>query len=370
MPPAGLSSMAFSSINDPQVGLPNVSAIAAAIPATTLVQSDDATLDQAISRLEAANLSDTVPIIAYNKDDDDNDSSIEAALQVQAATIRRGCNFVSINLFLASPPSTSTHLAQWGANHLDLNIASLAPHEVADKVYKWLFKVISVPETLHLIPQSEMRAFDHKAFPDFDYCAIADNKYRPLDAKLVFVVLITSKPKVSRSKVVTWTVADRTGAAYFYFEHRGPESDHTWNWVLKLKPGERQALPRMPCVKVVESLPKRAFKLPFRATGEVIQGTGSIIKAIGLGIAKAGKALKMGRSTEWILEADVKLINGKYVKATDGLGGAGDNGVTLTPRKATREIKVFNEKGSRLWKDDDWDARTEKGSLLDEKLEV
>ncbi|RMZ89755.1 hypothetical protein DV736_g3009, partial [Chaetothyriales sp. CBS 134916] len=363
-----LASPPWLYINDPQVDLPNANAIAAIIPVTTLVHADNGNVDQVISQLEAANFCDSISIIAHNKDDDQNDSKIKAALQIQAATIRHGCNFVSINMYLESP-SASTDLDKWGANHLDLNIARLAPHEVADKVYRWLLNILSIQETLHLITESEMRAFDPKAFPGFNYCAIADFKHHPLDAKLVFVVLIMSKPKVSHSKVITWTVADRTGVANFYFKHRGPGSDYTWNWVLNLKPGERRALRRMHCVKVVESLPKRILKLPFRATGEVIQGTGATVKTIGIGIVKAGQALKMGQSTEWILQADAKLVNGKYVKVTDSVGG-GDNGIAIKTRKASREIKVFDEKRSRLWKDEDWDARTEKGSILDGKLDV
>ena len=155
------------------------------------------------------------------------------------------------------------------------------------------------------------------------------------------------------------------GQANFYFQHRGPESAYTWNWVLALKPGERRALPRMPCVKIVESAPKRIVKAPFRATAAVVLGTGAVVKAVGHGIGKVGKGLKMGQSKEWVPEADAKCVNGRYVK----IGAPQGEGLRVEARKAERQVKVFNEKGARMWKDEDWDASTERGSVVDEKLD-
>ena len=123
----------------------------------------------------------------------------------------------------------------------------------------------------------------------------------------------------------------------------------------------------MPCVKVAESTPKRIVKAPFRATGAIILGTGSVIKAVGHGIGKVGKGLKMGESKEWVPEADTKCVNGRYLKVGDA--GEEGTGVRVEPKKAEREIKVFNEKGVRMWKDEDWDTQTEKGSVIDEKLD-
>ena len=156
--------------------------------------------------------------------------------------------------------------------------------------------------------------------------------------------------------------------AKFYFQHRGPDSAYTWNWVLALKPGERRALPRMPFVKVVESTPKRIVKAPFRATAAIILGTGSVIKAVGHGIGKVGKGMKMGESKKWVPEADARSVNGKYVKVGRDEEGTG---VRVETKKAEREVKVFNEKGVRMWKDEDWDAVTENGSVVDadEKLD-
>ena len=122
----------------------------------------------------------------------------------------------------------------------------------------------------------------------------------------------------------------------------------------------------MPCVEIVESKRKRIVKAPFRATVAIVLGTGSAIKAVGHGIGNVGKGLKMGQSKEWVPEADAKRVNGKYVKMP---AGEDAKGVNVDAKKAEREVKVFDEKGARLWKDDDWDAQTEKGSVIDEKLE-
>jgi hypothetical protein len=121
----------------------------------------------------------------------------------------------------------------------------------------------------------------------------------------------------------------------------------------------------MPCIKVVESVPRRILKAPFRATAAVVIGTGSVIKSVGLGLGKVGNKVKMGDSKEWVPEADVKCVNGRYIKV--GANGE-EKGVRVEAKKAEREIKVFNDKGARLWGDEDWDACTEKGSILDEKV--
>ncbi len=84
--------------------------------------------------------------------------------------------------------------------------------------------MLSVPETLHLIPQSEMGelATDTRNFPHYAYCPLSESRIRPKDAKIQFVALITNKPEVTPGKVnpktgkvdgskLVWTVADRTG---------------------------------------------------------------------------------------------------------------------------------------------------------------
>ena len=72
-------------------------------------------------------------------------------------------------------------------------------------------KVLTVAETLHLIPEADMLATDTKMFPDYAYCAIKDSRKHPKDAKIQFVALIASKPEVCPDQRLTWRGIDRTG---------------------------------------------------------------------------------------------------------------------------------------------------------------
>ena len=71
--------------------------------------------------------------------------------------------------------------------------------------------VLTVPETLHLIPEKEMMAIDTQSFPDYEYCPISESRTRPKNAKIQFVALVASKPTIGAGKKLHWTVADRTG---------------------------------------------------------------------------------------------------------------------------------------------------------------
>lgn len=74
-----------------------------------------------------------------------------------------------------------------------------------------LVTVLSVRETLHLIPVSEMHAIDTKSYPDYAYCALKDARNHRKDAKIQFVALIASKPEISETNKLTWKVVDRSG---------------------------------------------------------------------------------------------------------------------------------------------------------------
>jgi hypothetical protein len=56
-----------------------------------------------------------------------------------------------------------------------------------------------------------MRAIDDENFPDYTYCPINQSHKHRKDAKIQFVALIVSKPKVSADKRLQWRVVDRTG---------------------------------------------------------------------------------------------------------------------------------------------------------------
>jgi hypothetical protein len=140
--------------------------------------------------------------------------------------------------------------------------------------------------------------------------------------------------------------------ANFYFQYRGPSSKYTWDWVLTLQPGDRKALPRMPMVKIKEKKGITLIKAPFRGVGFIVGGTGAAIKGIGQGLCHIGNKVKMGKSSEWVAEADVK--DGKVNNYS-------------APEAKKEEIKIFSEKGEKLWKWDD-DASTTADSVYEKEF--
>lgn len=113
----------------------------------------------------------------------------------------------------------------------------------------------------------------------------------------------------------------------------------------------------MPCIEVKEKKRIRVIKAPFRFTGAVINGTGCVIKAAGRGVCKVGKALQMGQSSKWVLEADI---------GSDGKVKAGPMEAESPSEKKT--IDVFNENGEKNWNDDASVASTDVGSDFNEKI--
>lgn len=92
-------------------------------------------------------------------------------------------------------------------------------------------------------------------------------------------------------------------------------------------------------------------KAPFRATATAINATGFVLKSLGSGICKLGKLAKLGERSEWIAEADVDARGNKisYPYEAD---------VTFIPSIKKTQIKVFNEKGEKMWSDNDSIAST------------
>jgi hypothetical protein len=146
--------------------------------------------------------------------------------------------------------------------------------------------------------------------------------------------------------------------ANFFFQYRGPESKMTWDWVLQLQPGDRKALPRMPMVHIKERKRIQVVKAPFRGVAAVVGGAGLAIKGVGKGLCWVSEKVHMGPSGQWVAEADLDKdgkVRQKAKKDTDVAG----------PEK--KEVKIFNEKGEKVWKDDDDTASTSAGSIYDEK---
>jgi hypothetical protein len=71
--------------------------------------------------------------------------------------------------------------------------------------------VLSVRETLHLIPEPEMLDIDTKNYADYKYCALKEARKHHKDAKIQFVALIASKPELTEPNKLTWSVVDRSG---------------------------------------------------------------------------------------------------------------------------------------------------------------
>lgn len=119
----------------------------------------------------------------------------------------------------------------------------------------------------------------------------------------------------------------------------------------------------MPMVEVKERKRVRIAKAPFRGIGLAISGVGLTVRAVGHGVAKLGSAIKMGPSSQWVPEADI--VDGKV---TDWAKVWNDEKEQIKLKvesqigKKHAPVKVFNEKGEKLWKDDDSIASTQAGS--------
>jgi hypothetical protein len=131
----------------------------------------------------------------------------------------------------------------------------------------------------------------------------------------------------------------------------------TWDWVMALQLGDRKALPRMPMVKIKERKRVQIIKAPFRGVGLLVGGTGAAIRGVGHGLCLLGNKVKMGKSSEWVAEVDVK----------DGKKVVKNNNTDAVSAPKT-EVKIFNEKGQKLWKWEDDDASTTAGSVYEKEF--
>lgn len=119
-------------------------------------------------------------------------------------------------------------------------------------------------------------------------------------------------------------------------------------------------------VKIKERKRVRVAKAPFRAVGYAVQGVGVAVSGVARGLEKIGEMGKMGKSAEWVPEADV--LDGKKV-GWEAKQKELDKRVKMERAEKKIEYKVFNEKGEKAWKDDDSVASTTKGSDTEVVLE-
>lgn len=132
---------------------------------------------------------------------------------------------------------------------------------------------------------------------------------------------------------------------------------------MSLKPGDRKALPRMPMVQIKEKRTVRVIKAPFRVVGTVISTAGLALHQVGKGVSKVGKAVKMGSSSEWVLEADVDT-NGKKIDWTKETR----HDTKINRKEVEKPKTTANEKNEKIWDDAASDASTEaEPEVFDEK---
>lgn len=284
--------------------------------------------------------------------------------------------------------------AKWPENHTFIKVDDVPVEEVGRKIIRWLFTVLSVRETLHLIPKSEMLAIDTTSYIDYKYCALKEtSKYRK-DDKLQFVVLIASKPEVTEPNKLTWKVVDRSGEANFYFYHRGPASQPTWDWLLSLKVGDRKVHARKPMFTTKEPVAKTILLSPLRVTGTTIRGVGQVTTSVGMGVQWIGEKVSMKRALvsekDWQTQKEEKERRRedglkKKLEKTEQKRNRRRSWIgaikVLNSRPKEKEkdaeikgsdFKVFNEKGGKMWQEDrveDDGSSTVAGSLVDEKVE-
>jgi hypothetical protein len=115
----------------------------------------------------------------------------------------------------------------------------------------------------------------------------------------------------------------------------------------------------MPMVHIKEKKRVQIIKAPFRGVAAVVGGAGAAVKGVGQGLCWIGEKASMGKSGQWVAEADLDKdgkIKGKGKKDRVATG------------EEKKEVKIFNEKGEKMWKDDDDTASTTTGSIYDEKV--
>ena len=121
----------------------------------------------------------------------------------------------------------------------------------------------------------------------------------------------------------------------------------------------------MPMVEVKERKRVRVAKAPFRTIGFMVSGVGFVVRAAAHGVVKIGDAVKMGKSSEWVPEGDV--VNGKKVDWSRVFENERRDKLVKIERNQKNassgmKVKVFNENGEKVWKDDDSVASTTFGA--------
>lgn len=116
----------------------------------------------------------------------------------------------------------------------------------------------------------------------------------------------------------------------------------------------------MPMVEIKERKRVRIAKAPVRTVALLVSGVGIAIRGLGHGVNKLGEVAQLGKSAEWVPEADV--VDGKKVNFPAVFEKEKhDRLVKIERSKKTIDAKVFNAQGEKVWKDDDSIASTTHG---------
>ena len=117
------------------------------IPKASWVANPAGALNGALHRVELKDddlklETDTVWLIV--DDNKDVDAAISTAKEYQRITIKRGCNFASVNLCDGKDRNGA-----FGTNHLELDCKNLVTEAAAKKIFRWLCKFPASPIRIH-----------------------------------------------------------------------------------------------------------------------------------------------------------------------------------------------------------------------------
>lgn len=143
-------------INDPKDGIPHIGLLHTMLPISTIIYRNSSNSKKpSLADLLLTNLTSTneIPLIAeqYSESSDDTSKKLATATALRDASIKRGCNFVSVNIRDDQTVGAGiNNLVKYGANHLEVKARGddeESQRAVAEEIYRWLCKY-----TLHCTP--------------------------------------------------------------------------------------------------------------------------------------------------------------------------------------------------------------------------